>query len=436
MALRRRRLSTALADFDAATIATTHQFCQQVLTGLGVAGDSDSGVVLVENLDDLVVEVVEDLWVRKYGRPGGPEPQFTFDQALAIGRAAVADPATRLEPQDAPVGSAAATRVRFASAVRDSLESRKRALAVLGYDDLLSRLKGVLEQPHSAALDRMREQWSVVLVDEFQDTDPVQWDVIRLAFGGAATVVLVGDPKQAIYGFRGGDIVTYLSAASTAQHQYTLDRNYRSDAPLVDALQVLFAGAALGDDRILVRPIRAAHAGSRLAGLPHPAPVRLRRVDRSWFDAASGKAPYVGDVRAVVARDLAADIDQLLRSDATFDGRPLEPNDVAVLVPQHSRASEVRAALQRRAIPAVLAVGHGSVFGTTAAADWLARAAGTRPAAPLGPGAGGGAHTAGRCHRRGAGRRGRRDRPVRHPAARLGRCAARTRRGRRAGAGR
>jgi len=372
VAIRRRRLSTALADFDAATIATTHQFCQQVLTGLGVAGDSDSGVVLVENLDDLVVEVVEDLWVRKYGLPGAPEPQFTFDQAVAIGRAAVADPATQLEPQDAPVGSVAATRVRFASAVRGGLESRKRALAVLGYDDLLSRLKGVLEQPHSAALDRMREQWSVVLVDEFQDTDPVQWDVIRLAFGGAATVVLVGDPKQSIYGFRGGDIVTYLSAASTAQHQYTLDRNYRSDAPLVDALQVLFAGAALGDDRILVRPIRAAHAGSRLAGLPHPAPVRLRRVDRGWFDAASGKAPYVGDVRAVVARDLAADIDQLLRSDATFDGRPLEPNDVAVLVPQHSRASEVRAALQRRAIPAVLAVGHGSVFGTTAAADWLA----------------------------------------------------------------
>ena len=370
--LRRRRLSTALADFDAATIATTHQFCQQVLTGLGVAGDSDSGVVLVENLDDLVVEVVEDLWIRKYGRAGGEEPQFTFDQAVAIGRAAVGDPATRLEPRDAPDGSVAATRLRFAAAVRETLEQRKRALAVLGYDDLLSRLRAVLEQPHSAALDRMREQWKVVLVDEFQDTDPVQWDVIRLAFGGQATVVLVGDPKQAIYGFRGGDIVTYLTAASTAQHQFTLDRNYRSDAPLVDALQVLFDGAALGDDRIPVRPIQAVQAGSRLAGLPHPSPIRLRRVDRSWFDAGSGKAPSVNDVRPVVASDLAADIDQLLGSDATFDGKPLKPEHVAVLVAQHARANEVRDALQRRGIPAVLAVGHGSVFETTAAADWLA----------------------------------------------------------------
>ena len=78
-----------------------------------------------------------------------------------------------------------------------------------------------------------------MLVDEFQDTDPVQWEVLERAFVGAATVVLVGDPKQAIYAFRGGDVFTYLDALESATDSRTLPTNYRSDGPLVDALQVL-----------------------------------------------------------------------------------------------------------------------------------------------------------------------------------------------------
>ncbi|TCN32799.1 UvrD/REP helicase N-terminal domain-containing protein [Kribbella orskensis] len=76
------------------------------------------------------------------------------------------------------------------------------------------------------------------MVDEFQDTDPVQWKVIDAAFNGHSTLVLIGDPQQAIYAFRGGDIATYLAAAATAGQRRTLDTNWRSDQPLVDCLQV------------------------------------------------------------------------------------------------------------------------------------------------------------------------------------------------------
>lgn len=62
----------------------------------------------------------------------------------------------------------------------------------------------------------MHQRWPIVMVDEFQDTDPVQWQVIDRAFSGRSTLILIGDPKQAIYAFRGGDIVTYLRAAETA----------------------------------------------------------------------------------------------------------------------------------------------------------------------------------------------------------------------------
>ncbi|MGH2950069.1 MAG: UvrD-helicase domain-containing protein, partial [Solirubrobacteraceae bacterium] len=94
---RRARLARALADFDAATIATTHGFCQEVLGGLGVAGDVEPGVTFVEDIGDLVEEVVDDLYVRRFHRRG--MPQFPRAEAMRIARAAVANPAARIEPE-------------------------------------------------------------------------------------------------------------------------------------------------------------------------------------------------------------------------------------------------------------------------------------------------------------------------------------------------
>ena len=111
---RSRRLREALATFDAATIATTHQFCQLVLRSLGVAGDTDPGVTLVESLDDLVDEVVDDLYLQRFGQLTG-RPPFDRDEALDPGlSAAVGDPQARLiEPEaEAESRPAAAGRVR------------------------------------------------------------------------------------------------------------------------------------------------------------------------------------------------------------------------------------------------------------------------------------------------------------------------------------
>ena len=168
---RRERLRAALADFDGATIATTHQFCQIVLRSLGTAGDADSGAELVESLDDVLVEIVDDLYLARYRTtPGVP---FSRAEALALARRAVGDPQARLVP-DAD-DSIAGHRVQFALEARAELDRRKRALGLLSYDDLLSRLAVALEGEDAPARDQMRRRWKVVLVDEFQDTDPVQW---------------------------------------------------------------------------------------------------------------------------------------------------------------------------------------------------------------------------------------------------------------------
>jgi exodeoxyribonuclease V beta subunit len=366
---RRDRLRDALSDFDAATIATTHQFCQLVLRSLGVAGDTDTHARLVEDLDDLLVEVVDDLYVRGFAR-STDEPVFDRRTALAIARAAVNDPQARLEPTAAPDGSPAARRHRFAHAVRAELDVRKRRLGVLSYDDLLSRLAGALEKEDAPARQRMRDRWRVVLVDEFQDTDPVQWQVLDRAFSGHARMVLIGDPKQAIYAFRGGDVVTYLEAERTADHKLTLGTNHRSDQPLLSGIQAMLRGAALGEERIVVRDVRAAHPEPRLTGAPQPAPFRLRVVDRARFGLTGGKGVAIGDLRPFVAADLADDVRSLLAAEPTFCGRPLVAGDVAVLCRTRAQCEVARAGLAEAGVQAVIA-GSGSVYATQGADEWL-----------------------------------------------------------------
>lgn len=368
--LRHRRVAQALADFDAATIATTHQFCSLVLDSLGVAGDTDARAQLVENLDDLLVEVVDDLYLRAFavGTSGGPT--FSYGEALAIARTAVGDPQARLEPADLPREDPAGRRVAFATAVRAELDRRKRRLGVLSYDDLLSQLATALEPADSPARARMRARWRIVLVDEFQDTDPVQWQVFDRAFTGHSTMVLIGDPKQAIYAFRGGDVTTYLTAARTATTQQTLGVNRRSDAGLLAGFQALLEGAELGDPRIVVHDVTAHHQQSRLAGAPRPAPFRLRVVRRETFGKRGSASLPVGRVRPHVADDLARDVRALVTSGATFEGRALEPSDVAVICYRHADLAAARAALEAVGVPAVIA-GGGSVFATPAAVEWL-----------------------------------------------------------------
>ncbi|MCA1657272.1 MAG: UvrD-helicase domain-containing protein, partial [Actinobacteria bacterium] len=173
--LRRDRLAQALADFDAATIATTHGFCQETLGSLGIAGDIDPDTTFIEDIRDLVTEIVDDLYVRKFHF--GDTPPFTRTQAAEIAGVAVENPAAPIVPAK---GDVPQLRRRLAEAVREEFKKRKRRMAVMSYDDLLTRLDETLKGAGGEAVAaRLRARYSVVLVDEFQDTDPVQWDIVR-----------------------------------------------------------------------------------------------------------------------------------------------------------------------------------------------------------------------------------------------------------------
>ncbi len=275
--------------FDTATIATTHQFCQQVLIGLGVAGDSEPGAALVENLDELVVEVVDDLYVRGFARPEADEPVFTRAGALATGPGRGPRPAGPAGTGGRRAGSPADMRRRFAQAVRLEVDRRKRSRGLLGYDDLLSRLAGALEPADAAGSGPD----AVALVSRAGRRIPGHRP---RAVGRAATGLRRtrhADPDR-----RSRSRPSTPSAAATSSPTWPpparpgpgrrSPHNWRSDAPLVAALQSLMGGAELGDPEIVVRPV----AARRMPSLGCRAPRHRHRCGCGWCAAIrSGSAP-------------------------------------------------------------------------------------------------------------------------------------------------
>ena len=377
LACRRQRVSRALAEFDAATIATTHEFCLQMLDGLGVLGDGEPHATVVEHISDLTREVTTDLFLRRYATNGSPP--MSYENALEIANQAVEAIHARLVPAalaaDDPSGSG--ERVAFATAVRREVERRKRTGKLFTYDDMLTRLRDVLADPEhgTAAAQRLRQRYRIVMVDEFQDTDPIQWEILRRAFHRHTTLILIGDPKQAIYAFRGADVFSYLDAVQQADQVMSLAVNRRSDQALVAALDVLLGDAALGDERIVVRTVTAEHQQRRLSA---PAgnhelvtPIRVRVMPH---EADAEKVQSVGTIRPLIADDLVADITALLGSSAQLlEGscsRPLQPSDIAVLVRKNERGEAIRDRLIEAGVPAVMH-GASSVFASPMAQDWL-----------------------------------------------------------------
>jgi exodeoxyribonuclease V beta subunit len=369
----RANLARAIASFDSATILTTHSFCQEVLGGLGIAGDLESEATFVEDLSDLTSEVVDDLYVRKYREAAAPSLRFA-DAAL-IARTAIQ---TFTATIDAPTDGGYDERVALALKAREELESRKRRLRVMSYDDLVQRLRAALHGPGGkAARVLLRARFDVALVDEFQDTDPAQWEILRDGFGQAGqSLVLIADPKQAIYAFRGADVYAYLDATRAAGDQATLPVNWRSDQALIDAHDALLADTQLGHPGIVYRRVRAApgHEGTRLTDAVDPAPMRVRvamRDDPGLALSPSGKFAAKPSARELIASDLAADVATLLGSGAHVAGEPVRPGHLAVLVRLHLQAEIIQRALEAAGVPAVVG-GAGSVFASDAARDWLA----------------------------------------------------------------
>jgi exodeoxyribonuclease V beta subunit len=286
----------------AATIATTHEFCLQCSTARRPATGSQTP--LSSSTPDLTREVTTDLYLRRYAANGSPP--MSYEEALEVANQAVEAVHARLVPTglgpDDPSGGG--ERVAFAAAVREEVERRKRAGKLFTYDDMLTRLRDALADPERgpAAADRLRRRYRIVMVDEFQDTDPIQWEILHRAFHRHSTLILIGDPKQAIYAFRGADVFSYLDAVQQADQVRSLAVNRRSDQALVDALDVLMGEAALGDERITVRLV-SGHQQRRLSPRRTSSTSRHRSGCASCLTSPTRRRCRVATIRPQIADD-------------------------------------------------------------------------------------------------------------------------------------
>jgi exodeoxyribonuclease V beta subunit len=251
--------------------------------------------------------------------------------------------------------------------VRDvgpDVRRRHEAANTQSFDDLLYRLRDGLRGDGGGVLARqIRERFHAALIDEFQDTDPVQYDIFRTIYAGSgAPLFLIGDPKQAIYAFRGADVFTYVGAKRDAgDSAHTLQVNHRSAPALVTGVNALFRGArapfvfAEIPFNDVTPATRAGDAlGGAIAARPplemlYLAPdAALSRVTKPWL-------------KRQVAAVIAADVVALLASRPTIGDRPLHAGDVAVLCRTNKQAVDVQRALRALGVPSVRQ-GDDSVF--------------------------------------------------------------------------
>ena len=291
-------------------------------------------------------------------------------------------------------------QVRLIAQLNEQLPHRKAAQRLLAFDDLLNKLQQALQGEGGEHLaTTLRTQYPLALIDEFQDTDPVQYRVFHRIYSNpgvasdllarkapnegrdstgctaspergtdavsetrssqAGDLCFVGDPKQAIYAFRGADLATYMQARSEAARQFNLTTNHRSTPQLIAALNQLFDRpmpfAEPGLDYQQVGASLKARAQLVLPAVEgeQDAPLALVWLDNDYL----GK----GEAGTLVARDTARRIAAVLaassRGEAYFEQdntrTPLKGGDIAVLVASHRQAGEVAAELAARGVPSV-----------------------------------------------------------------------------------
>ncbi|NLT30846.1 MAG: UvrD-helicase domain-containing protein [Propionibacterium sp.] len=373
------RIRAALSEYDRATIRTTHGFCAAMLTELGMLADHDVSQTLDKDLDAFIHEIAVDCWLRRFSHESTPslplhEYKMGKRDALKIASLVARNPGADLwPPRDHPdLNQNARDQVEFAHDVRAEFDLRKRRLRVQTYDDLQDRLRDALSHPTTGPLvaERLQERFPLVMVDEFQDTDPVQWQVLQRAFDGHSTMVLIGDPKQAIYRFRGADVQSYLDARAGAE-MFTLNKNWRTDQPVQRTLDALFARAALGEG-IAVTPVESHHEQGRLFtrdGAP-AAPMNVRLIEGSFgkYDIKPARARVAEHVASHIAEVLA---DPPVLHPGDEEPRPVQPKDLAVLTRTAAMGEYVRDALRARGVPVVFPGAKG-VFSSEAAEYWEA----------------------------------------------------------------
>ncbi len=376
----RATLERELQRFDEAAIMTIHGFCQGVLTDFAF----ENGQVGNQELGDtdalqtsLLRQIMRQDWphwaasmnmsvadmVRleidpKEKKSETPTTLFNTIQRLAKewtpGKAVLQEAWTdarqcnRERPLLAP---------RTVARLHERLDEQKKRQAIFTYNDMIHRVAEAVAPRGTATrplVHVLRNRYSAVLVDEFQDTDPDQWTIFKTIFHDSPShrLIVVGDPKQAIYRFRGADLPTYIRARTEIGNQATLDTNFRSTAPLLDAFNACFGHPDWfgGEEGITYSPVHPGAAETLQLAPPRAfGEASLIAVDVT--DGTTKRPPVAQRMAHFTAAEIAAclaDPDRLKLQGPKQT--PLTPNDFCILVRTRHDAVPFERALRARGI--------------------------------------------------------------------------------------
>nr|WP_305909577.1 UvrD-helicase domain-containing protein [Methylomarinum sp. Ch1-1]MDP4522497.1 UvrD-helicase domain-containing protein [Methylomarinum sp. Ch1-1] len=245
--------------------------------------------------------------------------------------------------------------------LRERLEQTLQQRNLLSFDDLITRLAAALQGDKGRLLaDELQRRFQAALIDEFQDTDQNQWHIFSTLFAAPTQYLyLIGDPKQAIYKFRGADIYSYFAAQSQAQRHYTLGQNWRSHPQLVAGINRLFQKQRpFLFEQLDFKPVQAALStedGALYRDEEALAPLLLWQLQQY-----PGKQEYwsAGKAAGIIRDGVAAEIVELLNHPVMIKKKQseqsLQPRDIAILVRSHSQARDYQQALASVGVPSVL----------------------------------------------------------------------------------
>jgi exodeoxyribonuclease V beta subunit len=406
-----RRLGDALARFDSAPIYTIHSFCEKSLRSRAFSASDNFDFDLAESDADFRRTAIEDFERRELDRLQGADPAFleklldadawdTVLQQLSANPASLAKRVLQSE------GEEKAVLERFCREAPAELRALKRQARVRSFDDLLADMYERLTSGATAEsfAEAVRGLYDAVLIDEFQDTDPLQFAIFRKLFlegkaaGKKRSVFFVGDPKQAIYRFRSADLNTYLAARRLIGNTKRLPVNYRSTPRLVQAVNAFFTtGSVLSPflrSDMTFSPVDSVPTRTGLyrlseSGWSEVPPLEIWQTVRPFENAGdrheASRRALANDIARVLAEgregrlclkaeegeDAIAEMKTVAGGEEkTLRLRPVEARDIAVLVRNHSDAEDLMPALQALGIRA-RAVSRDDVFKTEEAAEIL-----------------------------------------------------------------
>ncbi|UJF18926.1 exodeoxyribonuclease V subunit beta [Vibrio sp. SS-MA-C1-2] len=267
---------------------------------------------------------------------------------------------------------------------RQQLIKAKQRQGWLSFDDLLTQLSCALLQDSDDLLaNKIRELFPVAMIDEFQDTDPMQYAIFSTIYQGSSEsgLFMIGDPKQAIYGFRGADIFTYMAARNSVAAHYTLGTNWRSSEDMVNAVNALFQFADspfIYDQDIPFYPV---NPNPKANGLSWALDGQRQPALTLWHDDRQQDLISKGDYQVIMANATVSKIQQLLEKSEQGeaylakqkeDGEQrtkIEPSNIAVLVRTGSEGQLIKRLLAKQGVASVYLSNRESVFSQPIAQD-------------------------------------------------------------------